>query len=139
MSAVIVDYGMCNLGSVRRAFEECGADALLTDNPDDLEKSDHIILPGVGAFAKGMENLRERGWIEPLNRAVLEKKIPILGICLGMQLLADRGEEGGETKGLGYIRGSVLRLKAPANERIPHVGWNDIHPAKASALFESIA
>ena len=90
METVIIDYGMGNLLSVQRAFEKCGSDAVIIDNPLDLREAEHIVLPGVGAFPDAMNNLRDGGWIEELNRAVLEKETPILGICLGMQLLAER-------------------------------------------------
>ena len=90
METVIIDYGMGNLLSVQRAFEKCGSDAVIIDNPLDLREAEHIVLPGVGAFPDAMNNLRDGGWINELNRAVLEKETPILGICLGMQLLAER-------------------------------------------------
>ena len=93
METVIIDYGMGNLLSVQRAFEKCGSDAVIIDNPLDLREAEHIVLPGVGAFPDAMNNLRDGGWINELNRAVLEKETPILGICLGMQLLAERGYE----------------------------------------------
>lgn len=139
MSVAIIDYGMCNLGSVRRAFEECGADVRLTDRPQDLDSADQIVLPGVGAFTKGMANLRSQGWVDALRKNAIEEKKPLLGICLGMQLLADFGEEGGGTEGLGFVGGRVVRFQAPsANIRIPHVGWNEIHHAEKSSLFENI-
>jgi glutamine amidotransferase len=139
MTVAIIDYGMCNLGSVRRAFEECGAEVELTDRPSDLDRADHLVLPGVGAFTQGMANLKTQGWIEALQKNAIEKQKPLLGICLGMQLLAELGLEGGETKGLGFIRGRVERLKPPTAEiRIPHVGWNEIHFAKSNPLFEGI-
>ncbi len=128
MSVGIIDYGMCNLGSVRRAFEECGADVAVIDNSKHLSQVDQIVLPGVGAFSKGMKNLHQGGWVDALAIEVKEKKKPLLGICLGMQLLSDFGIEGGETKGLGFISGSVKKLEAEsASFRIPHVGWNEIH------------
>ena len=127
METVIIDYGMGNLLSVQRAFEKCGSDAVIIDNPLDLREAEHIVLPGVGAFPDAMNNLRDGGWIEELNRAVLEKETPILGICLGMQLLAERGYEVCECGGLGYIPGEIVRFEqTQARERIPHVGWNDI-------------
>ena len=110
METVIIDYGMGNLLSVQRAFEKCGSDAVIIDNPLDLREAEHIVLPGVGAFPDAMNNLRDGGWIEELNRAVLEKETPILGICLGMQLLAERGYEVCECGGLGYIPGEIVRF-----------------------------
>ena len=95
----IIDYGMGNLGSLKRSLEECGAQARISDRPQDLTTSDRIILPGVGAFAEGMAHLRERGWPASLREAIEQRRVPLLGICLGMQLLANKGCEGGETVG----------------------------------------
>lgn len=140
METVIVDYGMGNLLSVQRAFEKCGSDAVISDNPLHLREAEHIVLPGVGAFPDAMGNLRSGGWIEELNRAVIEKNIPILGICLGMQLLADQGFEGTVCKGLGFIPGQIIRFEASEKkERIPHVGWNDIELCREIPVLEGIA
>lgn len=139
MSVLIIDYGMGNLMSVKQALEECGADVFISSNPEDINKASHIILPGVGSFAEGMFNLNNSGWVPAIKKAVLEKQIPMLGICLGMQLMADRGYEGKETKGLGIIPGIVKKLiAANTSERIPHVGWNEIHKTKEDSLFEGI-
>lgn len=137
---LIVDYGMGNLSSVKRAFEECGADAFISENPADCARADHIVLPGVGAFPDGMAALTGGGWVEPLRRAGREERIPLLGICLGMQLLADRGFEGGETAGLGLIPGAVCRLVVvtPA-DRIPHVGWNEVHHRGGHPLLAGVS
>jgi glutamine amidotransferase len=134
----IVDYGASNLDSVARAVQECGADPLLTSGPKDLEAASRIILPGVGVFAEGMRRLRERGYVDALNEQVVGRQIPILGICLGMQLLASRGVEGGETAGLGWIDGVVRRFEPPGPEiRLPHVGWNEVVHG-GGPLFEGI-
>lgn len=136
---LVIDYGMSNLGSIRRALEECGGDVYVSDNPDDLKKAERMILPGVGSFADGMANLNKMGWVDAIKQEVLHNKIPILGICLGMQLLAIRGFENGETDGLGLIQGEIVRLNnVDSNERIPHVGWNDVIQKKEHPLFESI-
>ena len=140
METAIIDYGMGNLLSVQRAFEKCGSDAVIIDNPLELRDADRIVLPGVGAFPDAMDNLRKNGWIEELNRAVLEKETPILGICLGMQLLADKGYEVRECDGLGYIPGEIIRFtQTQEKERIPHVGWNEILKREDSPLFDGIA
>ncbi|HEY7531701.1 MAG TPA: imidazole glycerol phosphate synthase subunit HisH, partial [Nitrospiraceae bacterium] len=93
MSVLIVDYGLSNLGSIRRSLEECGAAVRVSDDPKMLKTASRVVLPGVGSFADGMANLRNGGWITPLREAAKGEKIPLLGICLGMQLLADRGHE----------------------------------------------
>ena len=140
METAIIDYGRGNLLSVQRAFEKCGSDAVIIDNPLELRDAERIVLPGVGAFPDAMDNLRKNGWIEELNRAVLEKETPILGICLGMQLLADKGYEVRECDGLGYIPGEIIRFtQTQEKERIPHVGWNEILKREDSPLFDGIA
>ncbi len=140
MSLLIIDYGMGNLASVKRSFEKCGADVVITDDAKDLRFATHIVLPGVGAFADGMANLQKVNWGSEIKAAVLERRVPILGICLGMHLLASSGHEGGEVKGLGLIPGEVRRLEPDVpSVRIPHVGWNEIHITRHSPLFIDIA
>jgi imidazole glycerol-phosphate synthase subunit HisH len=135
----IVDYGLCNLDSVQRAFETLGAKAFITDVPDALDQADRIVLPGVGAFPDAMRNLRARGLDDALGCQVLEEGAPFLGVCLGMQLLAAVGQEVEESKGLGWIDARVVRLAATATERrIPHVGWNEVRPTRESSLFDGI-
>jgi imidazole glycerol-phosphate synthase subunit HisH len=135
----IVDYGMCNLDSVARAVEECGGTPFVTDRPADLETASRIILPGVGAFPDAMQNLNERGLAATLREQALAKQIPLLGICLGMQLLADRGTEVEVTAGLGIIAGDVTRMTPTADDRrIPHIGWNEVRLERPSVLFEGI-
>jgi glutamine amidotransferase len=134
----IVDYGMCNLDSVGRAVEECGGQAIVTDQAADIEAADRIILPGVGAFPDAMRNLNDLGLHKVLEEQVLGERAPFLGICLGMQLLASFGFEGGETPGLGWIDGEVRRLVPTNGERVPHMGWNEIVPDPKSPLFEGI-
>lgn len=139
MPVFIIDYGMSNLGSIKRALEECGADVVISDDPKDIKLADRIVLPGVGAFADGMRNLAKGGWLDSLKEEVIENKIPLLGICLGMQLLSTKGYEGRETQGLGFIRGTVERLAAlEPQERIPHVGWNEVFKKRESVLFNKI-
>jgi glutamine amidotransferase len=139
MKAVaIIDYGMCNLDSVARAVEECGGQPRVTDQEADLKTATHVILPGVGSFADAMRNIRERSLDRILDEHVRGKQIPFLGICLGMQLLASRGTEGGDTAGLGWIEGEVVKLEPTSDERIPHVGWNEIDYAQEGPLFHGI-
>ena len=139
METAIIDYGMGNLLSVQRAFEKCGSDAIIIDNPLELREAEHIVLPGVGAFPDAMENLNKNGWIEELNLAVKKKEIPLLGICLGMQLLAERGYEVRKCNGLGYIEGEIVRfMPSEMNERIPHVGWNNIEKNLEIPLLDGI-
>ena len=140
MSVVIVDYGMSNLNSIQRALEECGAqNPIAIDNPRELRTADRIVLPGVGAFGDGIEHLRVQGWIEVIREEVLENKIPLLGICLGMQLLASKGFESGQHDGLDLIPGNVKKLEPIGeNEKIPHVGWNEVHYNRDNHLFNGI-
>ncbi len=126
MKVALIDYGMGNLGSVRRAIGELGAEALLADTPAKLVAADRIVLPGVGAFADGMRLLQAGGWVSALREEARAGK-PLLGICLGMQMLATRGIEGGDTDGLDLIPGEVVPLAGLGCKlRIPHVGWNAV-------------
>lgn len=134
----MVDYGMCNLDSMRRALEECGASPHVTDDPRELEHAERIVLPGVGAFADAMRNLRERRLDEAL-KAQAAQRVPVLGVCLGMQLLASTGSEGGATAGLGLIPGEVVKLVPTSDSpRIPHVGWNEVTPHREHPLFSGL-
>jgi glutamine amidotransferase len=136
----IVDYGMCNLDSVRRAFEELGAKAFVTDDPVGLERSDRIVLPGVGAFPDAMRNLRARGLDDALAKQVLDGGAPFLGVCLGMQLLATVGHEVEETEGLRWFDADVVRFTpSTPDERVPHIGWNEVDVTTSeSPLFAGI-
>jgi glutamine amidotransferase len=118
---------MGNLGSVRRQLEECGADVLVSDDPRDLKKAERVVVPGVGSFVDGMTHLRQRGWVDELRTAALEDELPMLGICLGMQLFADEGVEGAGAEGLKLVPGKVVRLEPKVSEeRVPHMGWNEV-------------
>lgn len=129
----IIDYGMSNLRSVRHAFEYLGADAQLVDSPRELEHARALVLPGDGAFGPAMENLRAYGWLEPL-RAAIERGVPFLGICLGMQLLFDSSEENGAHQGLGILRGAVKKFPRDAG-KIPQIGWNQLQLKPASKFL----
>lgn len=132
----IINYGAGNLRSVFNAFEAIGQKPYITSKPGELTKADAIILPGVGAFGDGMASLRKQNYIETLKEEILVKKKPYLGICLGMQFLADVSMEMGEHSGLGIING-VVRMISPSDSkfRIPHIGWNNIAIRKRTPLF----
>ena len=139
MNIGIVNYGMGNLASVSRALESLGYAPFVANYPDELRNASRIVLPGVGAFAEGMDRLASGGWTGEIRRLVREERRPLLGICLGMQFLAARGSEGGEREGLGFIDGEIVHLaEQGCNERIPHVGWNEMHIARTDPLFETI-
>lgn len=122
----IIDYGLCNLDSIARAVEECGGDPIVTDDPSDVRASELLILPGVGAFGKAMENLDGARLSDAIREKVADAT-PMLGICLGMQLLSESGTEFGDHRGLGLIPGTVRRLTpARDGERVPHIGWNEL-------------
>ena len=131
----IVDYGMGNLRSVQKGFERVGYAAEISDLPEVVERADHIVLPGVGAFGDAMSNLRERELIEPIQESISEGK-PFLGICLGLQLLFAESEEMGSHKGLGLLPGKVRRF--PEGERVPQIGWNQIHIRREVPLLEDV-
>ena len=142
MTAIIIDYGMGNLGSIHHSLELCGGgDVAVSQDPADLKTASAIILPGVGAFPVGMANLHERGWVTALREEVLGNSIPFLGVCLGMQLLAENGSEGERsTPGLGFIKGDVIKFEpTSAQEKIPHIGWNEVQQKQPHPVFEGIA
>ena len=128
---VIVDYGIGNLFSVTRAFESCGASVRLTTSGAHIEEAERVILPGVGAFEDGMKGMTQRAQIDPVKRFIASGR-PFLGICVGMQLLLEVGEEFGEHAGLGIIPGRVKAIPptdvSGAPHRVPHIGWNALVP-----------
>lgn len=127
MSIAIVDYGLGNLGSVKNMLKKVGVASIITSKPEELAAAKALILPGVGHFDTGMKNLRSRGLETVLGDLVMEKKVPILGICLGVQLFA-RGSEEGSEKGLGWIAADVKRFTFPEGKAlpVPHMGWNEV-------------
>lgn len=132
----IVDYRMGNLRSVEKGFEHAGVhDVVVTDDPAIVERADGIVLPGVGAFRDAATNLRESGCEGVMLRRVAEG-VPFLGICLGMQLLAEAGYEDGEWKGLGLVAGTCERL--PGGVKVPHIGWNTVEYPRRSDLFAGV-
>ncbi len=137
---VVIDYGLGNLGSVANMLKKIGVSAVISSDPAVVEKADKLILPGVGAFDAGMKNLETRGLIPLLNFRVLEQKTPILGLCLGMQLLGKRSEEG-QLPGLGWLDAQVVRFKFDSNAgnlKIPHMGWNTLAVCQPYPLFADL-
>ncbi len=138
MMVAVVDFGLGNLRSLINAFECFAVDVRVTDSPAEIEQADKIVLPGVGAFDAGMRGLRERGLVEVLDSKVLGKTTPILGVCLGMQLIL-QGSEEGELPGLGWIDRCVVSLgKDVPGIKIPHIGWSEVQLPKASTLFNDM-
>ena len=134
MRAGIVDYRMGNLASVAKAFEKIGMETATSDQPGELENCDVMVLPGVGNFSAGMENLERLGLCNPIVQWARADR-PLIGICLGMQLLFDHSEEG-ETDGLRVLEGGVSRLEV--QEKVPHMGWNEITSADGEPFSEFI-
>jgi len=136
MRIVIVDYGAGNLHSVARAAAGCGDDIAVSSDPKVVAESDVLIVPGVGAAADTMRNLRERNLVDPIRRSIEEGR-PYLGICMGMQALFTLSEEGGEHPCLDVIPGRVVRL--PGGQKVPHMGWNQVRQSRAHHIWEGIA
>lgn len=135
---VIVDYGMGNVGSIKNMLKKIGVPAMISAKPEHIRAAEKLILPGVGAFDHGMSNLTERGLIPLLNQKVIEERKPILGICLGMQLLVQSSEEG-KMRGLGWIDAETRRFKFNGENselKIPHMGWNPVKPVGEGLLFQ---
>lgn len=136
---VIVDYGMGNLASVANAFARLGVEARISSEPDRLMQAGGIVLPGVGAFGDAMRRLRDTGLADALQRAVIGQGVPFLGICLGMQLIAEGSEEDANEPGLGWIGAQVKRIPEAPARQVPHVGWNDLHYAAGEPMFAGVA
>lgn len=132
----IIDYGFGNLRSAQKGFEYVGHIAEITRDPKQIQRADKIVLPGVGAFCDAMNSLRDLGLIPLLTEAAAQGK-PLLGICLGMQLLMEYSEEGGRFKGLGLIPGEVRRIWRGPGMKVPHMGWNVLHP-KSHPLLKGV-
>jgi glutamine amidotransferase len=132
----IIDYGMGNVLSVQKALNAINVSSIITDKGEDISNCSHIILPGVGSFKQAMENLYARNLVSVLQKQVKENKKPFLGICLGMQLLAEKGFEDEETNGLGFIEGSVHSIP-DNNLPTTHIGWNNI-TVKNKKYFSNI-
>tara|TARA_B110000971_G_scaffold184062_1_gene191695 strand:- start:1298 stop:1903 length:606 start_codon:yes stop_codon:yes gene_type:complete len=123
---VIIDYGMGNLASVLKAVNSLKKEAIITSDKKEIQDASLIILPGVGSFKQGIKNLKERGLVELLNEEVIQKKKPFLGICLGMQLIMDQGNEPTPCRGLGWIKGKVVAIENTYLP-VPHLGWNNTY------------
>jgi imidazole glycerol-phosphate synthase subunit HisH len=140
-SIVIVDYEMCNLRSVQKAFEINGCKAVISNDLNVIKSANKIVLPGVGSFRDGMKNLVNLDLVDILNQEVLQNKKPFMGICLGMQLIAHKGYENGETLGLSWIDAEVVKLSIKKNTRdikVPHVGWNTAEFINNNDLFKGV-
>ena len=134
---IIADYGMGNLGSVLNMFKRIGVEAQISSDLEVISRASKILLPGVGAFDTAMSRICEMGLKEILNKKALFEKVPILGICLGMQLLTNRSEEG-KLPGLGWIDGEALSFKQRISLKVPHMGWNIAKATKQSCLTKGL-
>jgi imidazole glycerol-phosphate synthase subunit HisH len=134
----IIDYGMGNLRSVQKGFEQVGHAATITTSPRDILSAERVVLPGVGAFEDAMQELRSRGLVEPV-REVAASGRPFLGICLGLQLLFETGYEGGAHEGLGILAGEVVRFELPAGYKVPHMGWNQLAIRQPAPIFVGLS
>lgn len=135
--ALLIDAGTGNLHSVHNALLNLGYSIQVTCNPDDLLRANRIILPGVGAFGKFMQGLREQGLIEPL-KAAAQRGDPFIGICVGMQALFEIGEELGQHEGLGLLKGKVVRFPEFKDLKVPHTGWNQLWFGETAPLFRDL-
>jgi imidazole glycerol-phosphate synthase subunit HisH len=137
----IIDYGVGNLASIKNMLKKVGADAIVTSDEETIKKASKIILPGVGAFDTCAQKLNDSGLLSCLNETVVNNKIPVLGICVGMQLLTSGSEEG-VLPGLNWIRGRIVKFKTelmPGGYKIPHMGWTDVHTNKKdTGLFKDM-
>lgn len=133
----IINYGMGNLGSIQNMFKKINVVTKIINSPEECLDADKIILPGVGNFEEGMRVLQENNWIEVLNKKVLDDKIPVLGICLGMQLMTSHSEEG-DCMGLNWIDAKVKKFRFDDPKvKVPHMGWNEVVPNYSSPLFKT--
>jgi glutamine amidotransferase len=138
MTVALIDYGAGNLHSVHNALRAAGAESIvITADPDAVRTGDRIVLPGVGAFGACAAALRAtEGMVEALNERVIDGGVPFLGVCVGMQLMADAGHEMGEHAGLGWVSGEVRAIAPAEGVRVPHMGWNDVVPTSPHPLIE---
>jgi imidazole glycerol-phosphate synthase subunit HisH len=134
----IVDYGIGNVGSIQNMLKKIGARSVVASSTDQILEAKKLILPGVGAFDAGMSALARSGVVEALNRKALEERIPVLGLCLGMQLMT-RGSQEGTLPGLGWVQADTVKFDASASPgmKVPHMGWNLVAPAKESPILKA--
>ena len=135
---IVIDYGVGNVGSIRKMVRKGGWDVSIASAPEAIEQADGLILPGVGAFDDAMARLRATGLIPLLERRVLDEGVPLLGICLGMQMLGRRSDEG-SSDGLGWIDAETIALAPLPGRRVPHIGWNTVSVDNGSPLFSDVA
>ena len=133
----IIDYDAGNIKSVEKVLLSIGETPVLTRDPEVILQADHIILPGVGSFGDAMENLNKFGLIDVIHEAI-NRKIPFLGICLGLQLLFESSEETPGVAGLGILKGKIVRIPEGSGLKIPHMGWNSLNVRKGAALFKGL-
>ena len=139
MNIGIIDCGLGNIHSISKCIINLGFKNNIINKPKDLINCDKIIFPGVGSFSKAMEIITNDGWIPYLNKKIIDEKTKFLGICLGMQILADEGFEIKKTNGLGFISGSVISLdELGCKKTIPHIGWNNVEIKRKNILFDNI-
>ena len=133
----IIDYGAGNLQSVKKALDFIGAESVITDNPEEINRCDKILLPGVGSFGDAMESMTEKGLVETVRQNALSGK-PFLGICLGLQLLFEESEESPGVKGLGIFKGKIKRFSSDMGLKIPHIGWNSLEIRQNDTIFRDV-
>lgn len=135
----VIDYGVGNLHSVRHALDLVGADVIVTGDADEIARAERLVLPGVGAFGRCVENLQASGLVDLLERRVMHDGVPLFGICVGLQLLAREGYEMGVHPGLGWVPAVVKRLEPGSpGLKVPHVGWNDVNPVNESPMWAGL-
>jgi glutamine amidotransferase len=137
---IIIDYGVGNLASIRNMLKKIGVESMISSKREDILAADRLILPGVGAFDTCAEKLQQSGLLETLQQKAIEEKTPVLGVCVGMQLLTEGSEEG-KLPGLGWIKGRIVKFnqgKLPASFKIPHMGWREVKLNKQSRLFNEM-
>lgn len=134
----LIDSGVSNIGSIQNMLKRLGIGFRVATTPDDVASAERIILPGVGSFDAGMRNLSDRGLIQPLTHKAMSERVPVLGVCLGMQLMT-QGSEEGERSGLGWVRARAVRFQSTGNaQKVPYMGWNEVTAAKQDSVIENM-